>query len=550
METFDYIIIGAGSAGCVLANRLSEDADATIRVLEAGPMDRSLYALRMPGAFAVPLESDRYNWYYHSEPEVYLDGKSIYYPRGRVVGGSSSINGMVYFRGNPLDYDGWATNQLTDWTYAHCLPYFRRMETCDRGADDFRGGDGPLEITTASDLNPLYRAYVEAGVQAGYPYTEDVNGYQQEGFFVMERTTRGGRRNSAARAYLHPALERPNLSLEVKVLVDRIEFEGTRAVGVSYIKHGRRHTLRAAREVILCGGAFNSPQILLRSGVGNAEELRSLGLDVVADLPGVGENLQDHLDYFIQYACTQPVSLYPSVTGLGRLRVGLRWLLTHSGIGATNLIEAGAFFRSRPGVEFPNLQHHFLAVAMNADGSLPTEGHSFQVHLSQMRPTSTGYVKLRSTDPREQPRIRFNHLMTETDRLEIREGVRLTREIIAQAAMNPYRGKELAPGDRVQSDDDIDAFARANAGTSHHPSCTCKMGYDDMAVVNGETRVHGIEGLRVVDASIMPKVVTANLNGPTIMIAEKVSDIIRGRAPLEPDFRPFYRAKDFQTSQR
>ena len=334
------------------------------------------------------------------------------------------------------------------------------------------------------------------------------------------------------------------------MLVDRIEFEGTRAVGVSYIKHGRRHTLRAAREVILCGGAFNSPQILLRSGVGNAEELRSLGLDVVADLPGVGENLQDHLDYFIQYACTQPVSLYPSVTGLGRLRVGLRWLLTHSGIGATNLIEAGAFFRSRPGVEFPNLQHHFLAVAMNADGSLPTEGHSFQVHLSQMRPTSTGYVKLRSTDPREQPRIRFNHLMTETDRLEIREGVRLTREIIAQAAMNPYRGKELAPGDRVQSDDDIDAFARANAGTSHHPSCTCKMGYDDMAVVNGETRVHGIEGLRVVDASIMPKVVTANLNGPTIMIAEKVSDIIRGRAPLEPDFRPFYRAKDFQTSQR
>ena len=378
METVDYIIIGAGSAGCVIANRLSEDADVRIRVLEAGPMDRSLYALRMPAAFSVPLENDRYNWYYHSEPEPYMDGKSIYYPRGRVVGGSSSINGMVYFRGNPLDYDGWATNQLTDWTYAHCLPYFKRMETCDRGADDFRGGDGPLEITTGGDLNPLYRAYIEAGVQAGYPYSPDVNGYQQEGFFVMERTTRGGRRNSAARAYLHPALkESSDLSLETRVLVDRIDFEGTRAVGVTYIKNGQTHRLRAEREVILCGGAFNSPQILLRSGVGNADELSAMGIDVVADRPGVGENLQDHLDYFIQYECKQPVSLYPSVTPLGRLRTGLRWLLTNSGVGASNLFEAGAFFRSRPGVEFPNLQHHFLAVAMNYDGTLPSHGHGF-----------------------------------------------------------------------------------------------------------------------------------------------------------------------------
>ena len=407
-----------------------------------------------------------------------------------------------------------------------------------------------MKITTGGDLSPLYRAYIEAGVQAGYPYTKDVNGFQQEGFFVMERTTHGGRRNSAARAFLHPALQRPNLSLEVKVLVDRIEFEGTRAVGVSYVKGGQRHTIRAEREVILCGGAFNSPQILLRSGVGNADELRSFGIDVVTDLPGVGENLQDHLDYFIQYACKQPVSLYPSVTRLGRLGVGLRWLLTHSGVGASNLFEAGAFFRSRPGVEFPNLQHHFLAVAMNYDGTLPAHGHGFQVHLSQMRPTSTGFVKLRSTDPREQPRIQFNHLMTENDRLEIREGVGLTREILAQPALAPYRGKELAPGDHVQSDDEIDAYARASGETSHHPSCTCKMGYDDMAVVDGDTRVHGIEGLRVVDASIMPRVVTANLNASVLMMAEKASDLIRGKTPLEPDYRSFYRAKDFRTAQR
>ena len=354
----------------------------------------------------------------------------------------------------------------------------------------------------------------------------------------MERTTRGGMRNSAARAYLYPALVRPNLELEVGALIDRVLFDSDRI------------ELRADREVILCGGAFNSPQILQRSGVGNADELRALGVQVVHDLPGVGENLQDHLDYFIQYECLQPVSLYPAVTRLGRLKTGLRWLLTRTGVGASNLFEAGAFFRSRPGIEFPNIQHHFLAVAMNYDGTLPAHGHGFQVHLSQMRPTSTGHVKLRSTDPRDAPRILFNHLMTENDREEIRDGIRLTREIIAQEALTRYRGRELAPGAELQSDAELDAFARTHGETSHHPSCTCKMGYDDMAVVDGDARVHGLQGLRVVDASIMPKVVTANLNAPTLMMAEKLSDVIRGQAPLEPDYRDFYRAPDYETSQR
>jgi choline dehydrogenase len=549
-QEYDYIIIGAGSAGCVLAHRLSENPAIRILILEAGPMDRSLYVLRMPAALAVPLESDRYNWFYHSEPEPYLDGRRVYYPRGRVVGGSSSINGMVYLRGNPLDYERWAERPgLADWTYAHCLPYFKRMETSALGPSAYRGGDGPLRVTIPDCANPLFQAFLQAGQQAGYAFTEDVNGYRQEGFYRMERSTFGGVRSSAARRYLHPARQRGNIDLKVRVRVARILFEGKRAVGVAFVENGQSREARAG-EVILSAGAINSPQLLKLSGVGPRDELRALDIPVVADIPGVGENLQDHLDFLIQYRCTRPVSLYPATRRLNQIGIALQWLLFKRGVGASNIWEAGSFFRSRPGVEFPNLQHHFAPVAISYDGAEKIDGHGFQVHLSQMRPRSRGHVRLASRDPFAPPRILFNHLADAEDRAEVRDGIRLTREVIAQAAFDAFRGAEIAPGAAVQSDAELDAFARRKAETSHHPSCTCRMGADDLSVVDDEGRVHGLEGLRVVDASIMPNVVSSNINAPTIMMAEKIADRIRGRAPLPPEPVPFYRAGNFLTSQR
>jgi choline dehydrogenase len=552
-ETFDYIVVGAGSAGCVLANRLSEDAEVRVLLLEAGPVDHAwAWQLHMPAALAYPLKNERYNWGYWSEPEPYMDGRRMYCPRGRVLGGSSSINGMAYVRGHARDYDRWAQTGLPGWDYAHVLPYFKRAETCARGADDYRGGDGPLHVATGACRNPLYQAFLEAGSQAGYPLTADMNGYQQEGFAPMDMTVRDGRRWSTARAYLDPARRRRNLRVRTGALTCRVRFEGTRAVGVDYLRKGQTQSVRAEREVILGGGAINSPQLLMLSGIGNADDLARFDIPAVAHLPGVGQNLQDHVEIYVQHACTKPISLYSAQKPWNKLRIGLEWILLKRGLGATSHFEAGAFIRSRAGIEHPDLQYHFLPIAMNYDGSNPQQTHGFQAHVGPMRPTSVGRIQLRSADPREPPSILFNYMATERDRRDMRAAVRLTREIFAQRAFDPYLGPELAPGPGIEADAEIDAFVRVRAESAYHACGTCKMGpdADPSAVVDGECRVRGAEALRVVDASIMPSIVSGNTNAPTIMLAEKASDLIRGREPLLPLDVPVHIAPDCETKQR
>jgi choline dehydrogenase len=552
-ESFDYIVVGAGSAGCVLANRLSEDADVRVLLLEAGPADHPwAWQLHMPAALAYPLKNQRYNWGYWSEPEPHMDGRRMYCPRGRVLGGSSSINGMAYVRGHARDYDRWAQSGLRGWDYAHVLPYFKRAEARALGANDYRGGEGPLHVATGACRNPLYQAFLEAGRQAGYPLTADLNGHQQEGFAPMDMTVCCGRRWSTARAYLRPARRRPNLAVRTRVLTQRVRFDGNRAVGVEYGKGRRTVHVRAEREVILAGGAINSPQLLMLSGIGDPDDLARLEIPVAAALPGVGRNLQDHLEIYVQHACTRPISLYGAQRPWNKLCIGLEWILFKRGLGATSHFEAGAFIRSRAGVEHPDLQYHFLPIAMNYDGTNPQKTHGFQAHVGPMRPTSAGQVRLRSTDPREPPSILFNYMATEGDRQEMRAAVRLTREIFAQRAFDPYLGPELAPGPEVETDAEIDAFVRVKAESAYHASCSCKMGPDNdpSAVVDGECRVYGVEGLRVVDAGVMPSIVSGNTNAPTIMLAEKAADLIRGRAPLPPLDAPVYIAPNWETAQR
>jgi choline dehydrogenase len=536
VTTWDYVIVGGGSAGSALAARLTEDASTRVLVLEAGRPDHLWDPfIHMPAALSFPIGNPRYDWMYSSEPEPFMNGRRVYHARGKVLGGSSSINGMIFQRGNPLDYERWAHEAgLEDWDYAHCLPYFKKMETCLAGADEWRGGDGPIVLERGPASSPLFAAFFRAVLQAGYQVTTDVNGYRQEGFAEFDRTIHRGRRLSAARAYLHPVRSRPNLEIRCKTFVTRVVFEGTRAVGVEVEGGG---VVRAA-EVILCGGAINSPQLLQLSGVGDAQELEAVGVSVVHNLPAVGENLQDHLEVYIQHASTRPVSVQPALKKWRRPEIGARWLFLRSGPGATNHFEAGGFVRSNDEVAYPNLMFHFLPLAIRYDGSQPAAKHGYQVHVGPMYSDVRGTVKITSSDPRTHPALRFNYLSTPNDRREWIEAVHVARTILGQPAFAPYDGGELSPGPSVQTDEEILDWVARDAETALHPSCTCAMG----TVVDPATmRVNGLDGIRVVDASVFPFVPNGNIYAPVMMVAEKAADLIRENTPLEPLHADFYR---------
>ncbi len=550
-ESFDYVIVGAGSAGCVLADRLTEDGRYSVLLLEHGGSDRSIF-VQMPTALSIPMNMPKYTWPYRSEPEPGLGGRRIFTPRGRLLGGSSSINGLVYVRGNAFDYEQWEAEGASGWSYKNVLPYFRRAERRAGGGDEYRGGEGKLQTQHGLLKNPLHEAWLAAGREAGYPATNDMNGFQQEGFGLMDMTVGGGRRCSAANAYLRPAMRRSNLAVRTHSFATRILFEQRRAIGIQYRRHDADHTVRARREVILSCGPINSPQLLKLSGVGPAQELADHGIPRVHELPGVGENLQDHLEFYFQMASKEPVTLYSEMSPWRKALIGVRWMLTKGGLGSSNHFESGGFIRSRAGIPYPDIQFHFLPMAVSYDGSSLAREHGFQAHVGPMRSKSRGWVRLASANPLDHPKIFFNYMSHPDDWVEMRACVRLTREIFGQAAFDRFRGREIQPGVEVQTDEQIDGFIREHVETAYHPSCTCRMGRidDPMAVVDPEARVRGIEGLRVVDSSIMPTITNGNLNAPTIMIAEKASDHILGKALLPPSTAPYYMAPNWQTSQR
>lgn len=552
-ETADYIIVGAGSAGCVLANRLSADGKNKVLLLEAGGSDKSIF-IQMPTALSIPMNMAKYNWFFESEPEPYMDNRRMHCPRGKVLGGSSSINGMVYVRGHACDFDEWEEQGASGWGYRHCLPYFRRAETWgEGGADDYRGGDGPLATCNGNRMqNPLYHAFVEAGQQAGYLETEDYNGFNQEGFGPMHMTVKDGVRWSTANAYLKPAKNRPNLRVETGVMARRLLMDGRKATGVEFDQNGQTKTANANVEVILAAGSIGSPALLQLSGIGPSNVLKDAGVDVLQDLPGVGANLQDHLEVYFQYRCKQSITLNGQLDLFHKGLIGARWLLTKTGLGATNHFESCAFIRSRAGIKWPDIQYHFLPAAMRYDGNAAFDGHGFQVHVGPNKPKSRGTVEIRTSDARDKPKILFNYMKKTEDIEAFRACIRLSREIIAQPAMDDFRDEEIQPGKGLQSNDEIDAWIRQNAESAYHPSCTCKMGSEDdpMAVLDNECKVRGIDRLRVVDSSIFPTIPNGNLNGPTIMVAEKAADCILGNDPLPASNAPTWIDPEWETRQR
>jgi choline dehydrogenase len=546
-DRYDIVIVGGGSAGCALANRLSADPGTSVLVLEAGRSDYKIDPfIHMPAALPIPIGNRLYDWKYETDPEPYMNNRKVFHARGKVLGGSSSINGMIFQRGNPMDYERWGAEPgMKEWDYLHCLPYFKRMENCLAGADDWRGGDGPLKLERGPAENPLFGAFFQAAQEAGYPLTDDVNGYRQEGFAKFDRNVYRGRRLSAARAYLHPVKSRKNLTVETMALATKVRFRGKRAVGVDYLRGGRLHRNVEAGLVILCGGAINSPQLLQLSGVGDEQLMRMHDVDLVHHLPGVGENLQDHLEVYIQYASKQPVSIAPGLRWRARPGIAYQWLFHRRGLGATNHFEGGGFARSNEDVDYPNLMFHFLPVAIRYDGSSPTEGHGYQVHIGPMYADTRGWVRIRSKDPKVHPSMQFNYLSTPTDKKEWVEAVRVARDILNQPAFAPYNDGELSPGPSVETDQEILDWVRADAETALHPSCTTKMGVDDMSVVDPTTmRVHGLEGLCVVDAGVFPFVTNGNIYAPVMMVAEKAADLIAGNTPLPAADVAYYRYRD------